>query len=257
MFKLGGVENFRDFGGYSVNDGRRVRGGILFRSGHLGKATAEDAETILGLGVEVILDLRRAEERRRHPTGGWAAGCRVITSDLGHDHDPWLAFIRGSDLSVASFQRYLFDFYRAAPFDQQHVDLFSRHFAALAAITGATLIHCAAGKDRTGLIVALTQALIAVHRDDIVSDYLLTNRHRPYETSAKLLNQIITEAAGGRRPSEEAVRISIEVEAAYLEAAFDAIEREYGSLDRYFERALGVTPAIRAAIRARLTEAPE
>jgi protein tyrosine/serine phosphatase len=65
---LAAVMNFRDFGGYPIGERRSVRTGILFRSGHLAGATEADIEKLTALGLSVIVDLRRAKERNRHPT---------------------------------------------------------------------------------------------------------------------------------------------------------------------------------------------
>ena len=98
-----------------------------------------------------------------------------IDEGEGADNDPWWTFIRGCDLSEAAFRGYLLDYYTAAPFAPRHLDLFSRYFRALAEAEGPVLIHCAAGKDRTGVLAALTHSLAGVHRDDMLADYLLTN----------------------------------------------------------------------------------
>jgi len=98
------------------------------------------------------VDLRRAEERQRSPNRlPGACAAVVITNNIEespNDPDPWLTFIKGSDLTVGSFRDYLLDYYRAAPFKRRHVDLFARYFRTLAAAEGPVLIHCAAGKDR-------------------------------------------------------------------------------------------------------------
>lgn len=253
MAKLAGVQNFRDFGGYATVSGRRLHQGRLFRSAHLADATTEDIATIAALGLAAIVDLRRAEERRRFPTGNWSAACQIITSDIGEADDPWHGFLRSSDLSAASFRRYLIDFYQAAPFEPRHIDLYTRYFAMLATGSGPVLVHCMAGKDRTGLIVALTHALTGVHRDYILAEFLRTNLHWPYEIHGAAITHGIA-AAAGRKPDEAAVRAAMELEAAYLDGAFDAIDAGSGSLDAYFDKVLGLTPEARTAITARLTE---
>jgi len=249
---LAGVTNFRDFGGYPVGGGREVRTGVLFRSGQLAGATQADIETLRALGLAVIVDLRRGPERERHPTGGWTDRCRTISSDLLGGDDPWWTFLRDSDLSAGSIRGHLLDFYRGLPFNSAYVDLFSRFFAALATTTRPLLVHCTGGKDRTGVVVALTHRLLGVHPDDIVADYLLTNRVWEFDRHGAAVASGIA-AVIGRIPAEAAVRAVMEVEAGYLAAGFDAIEAQRGSLDAYFETTLGVTRAAREAIAARLT----
>jgi protein-tyrosine phosphatase len=248
-----GVDNFRDYGDYATAAGRRIHPGRLYRSANHAMATDADLEAMAALDLAVIVDLRRAEERRRNPSRRHAAfAAQVIDNDIDdRPEDPWLTFLKDSDLSAASLRGYLMDYYRAAPFEARHVDLFSRYFRAVADAGGPVLIHCAAGKDRTGILAALTHHLVGVHRDDITEDYLLTNDEARFERRAPMIMQHLAEASG--RPADAAIaRVAMGVEAAYLAEAFRAIEAEYSSIDAYLATALGVDPALRARIEARL-----
>jgi protein-tyrosine phosphatase len=178
---LSGVANFRDFGGYAIAGGRSLRTGTLFRCGHLAGATQGDIEQLQALGLSVIVDLRRASERIRQPTGRWADRCRVIRSGHMGDDDYLWTFLRDSDLSAGSIRRHFIEFYGRLPFDPLYTDLFSRFFDALATTSGPLLVHCPGGKDRTGMIVALTHRLLDVHPDDVISDYLRSNQAWDFE----------------------------------------------------------------------------
>ncbi len=176
---LEAVENFRDYGDYptAAAGGGCCKGGSTRSASH-GRATDADLEAIAALEIAVIVDLRRPGERERDPARRPAAFTgRVIQNDEGEgaDDDPWWTFVRSCDLSEQAFRDYLSDYYRSAPFKPRHVDLFTRYFQALAAGEGPVLIHCAAGKDRTGVLAALTHHVAGVHPDDIRADYLLTN----------------------------------------------------------------------------------
>jgi protein tyrosine/serine phosphatase len=177
----------------------------------------------------------------------------VIENDEGEAHgdDPWWTFVRGCDLSEGAFRGYLLDYYRAAPFARRHIDLFSRYFRALAEAEGPVLIHCAAGKDRTGVLAALTHHLAGVHGDDILEDYLLTNDPERIAARAPMVAELIA-AETGRTPTDAAIRAAIGVEAEYLAEAFRAIEAEHGGVEAYLERALGVEPELRSKLEERL-----
>lgn len=252
---LDGVDNFRDFGGYAGADGRRLKLGRLFRSASHGRATDDDLEVIATLGIAAVIDLRRKTERlrdpsRRHPT---FAG-EVIENDLGdEEEDEWLAHLRTSDLTETSFRTYLLGYYDKAPRDPRHIDLFARFFHAVAATDGAVLIHCAAGKDRTGILTALTHHLAGVHRDDIIADYLLTNDEARFARRGPQVVELIHGAAG-RAPTLAAVQVAMGVEAAFLEQAFTAIDRDFGGLDAYIEVQLGVDQAMSQTLKERLLE---
>lgn len=249
-----GVENFRDFGGYDAQ-GRRLKRGRLYRSAHHGNATEADLAAMRDLGVSVIVDLRRPNERERDPCRRWEGfAATVIENDIGQVHDdPWHLFIAHSDLSVQAFRRYMEDYYLEAPFVERHVDLYSRYFQALANTDGAVLIHCAAGKDRTGILAALTHHMAGVSEGDIVADFLLTNDPGRFERRVPVMVQVMKDLTG-KTPTEDAVRTALGVEAHYLENAFAAIRQRHGSIDAYLEEALGVDEHMRQAIHDRILE---
>jgi protein-tyrosine phosphatase len=248
-----GIENFRDFGGYATTCGRGLKTGRLYRSGHHARASDRDLEKLAGLDISVIVDLRRPNERARDPSRRWTGfDGRVIDSDAEQEMTvEWLEFLGSSDLSLAAFRRYMLDYYRAAPTDPRYIDLYSRYFRALAETQGPVLVHCAAGKDRTGVVCALTHHMAGVHDDDIVHDYLLTNDPARIEARAAVVGELIREATG-RTPSDEAVRYAISVDAEFLTESFAAMRERFGSVDGYLETALGLKPAVREAIHNRL-----
>ena len=254
--RLEGVENFRDYGDYRTASGRRLRKGRLYRSASHGRATDADLEAIEALGLAVIVDLRRPGERERDPARRPPAFAgQVIVNDEGENdaEDPWWTFVKSSDLSPQAFHGYLINYYREAPHKPRHVDLFSRYFRAVAEADGPVLIHCAAGKDRTGVLAALTHHLAGVHQDDILEDYLLTNNPERIAARAPMVAQVIKETTG-RTATDAAIRAAIGVEAEYLAEAFAAIEAAHGSVEAYLRGPLGVDDALIEALEARLLE---
>lgn len=252
--RLEGVENFRDYGDYATAAGKRLKAGRLYRSASHGRATDADLVVIEALDLAVIVDLRRPGERERDPArrpAGFKG--KVIQNDHGEaaSDDPWWNFVRSCDLSEDAFRGYLMNYYREAPFVARHVDLFSRYFQALAEAEGPVLIHCAAGKDRTGVLAALTHHLAGVHRDDITQDYLLTNNPERIAARAPMVAELIA-AETGRTPTEAAIRAAIGVEAEYLDEAFRVIAAEHGAVEAYLERVLGVGPELRTRVEERL-----
>jgi protein tyrosine/serine phosphatase len=249
---LQGVENFRDFGDYAAGEGR-LKKGVLFRAAHQAQATDEDLAAMAGLGIVTIVDLRRPNERERDPSRRWEGfAAEVIDNDLGvTGEDPWHAFLRSSDLSVESVRGYLVEYYRRAPFKARHLDLFRRYFQAVGAAQGPVLIHCAAGKDRTGLLAALTHHVAGVNDDDLIADYLLTNNEERFALRGPRFADLL-EAELGRRPSDAAMRVAMGVEADYLATAIAEMKAQYGSIDGYLEQAVGLDAAGREAVRAHI-----
>lgn len=241
-----GVHNFRDFGGYRTPHGA-VKRGVLYRSAHFAEATEADHERLRDLGVATLVDLRRPTERMMQPTR--LHGVETISSDDGDAAlAPHLAFLREAEVTPASAMGFMADTYRRLPHEPQHVDLFTATFARLVADPRPMVVHCAAGKDRTGLLVALIHHALGVAHDDIVADYLLTNEASDFETRLPSVRARMREGLG-RDFDEETLLAFFRVRAEWLEAAFDVI----GDRDAYLAR-LGVTDATRATLREQLIE---
>lgn len=247
-----GIENFRDFGGYDTACGRGLKRRTLFRSAHHAQASDADLQRLADLGIAVVVDLRRPVERSRDPSrrhDGFNG--HVIENDLGVAHDPWVEAMKKGEVTSEWFRQDSLAFYRAAPLEARHVDLFSRYFHALADAEGAVLVHCAAGKDRTGMICALTHHIAGVHEDDLLADYLLTNDEARIARRIPAMAEFVREISG-RPLREDAARTALSVHPEYLQTAFATMRESYGSLDGYLEGALGVTPELRGRIEARI-----
>lgn len=253
LIAFDGIDNFRDFGDYGAG-ARRLKRGLLYRSAHQARATDEDLARLGDLGVAVIVDLRRANERERDPSRRWDGfAAAVIENDIAQENaDAWADFIAGEDLSADALRTFMIDYYRNAPYQARHIDLYRRYFRALAETTGPILVHCTAGKDRTGIICALTHHVTGVHDDDVIEDYLLTNNPQRLEARLPLMRQGVAEQTGGRVPPDDALIAAMSVEPVYLETAFQVMRERDGSLDGYLDRTLGLDPALRERIHDRL-----
>jgi protein-tyrosine phosphatase len=254
IHRFDALDNFRDYGDYDTAAGRRIATGRLFRSAHQARVSDADLERLGALGIGTIVDLRRPGERRDQPSKrppGWAG--QVLDSDLGPDGEaPHIRFLRTADLTVDAGRTFMTGIYRTLPFEPAHLDLFARYFRALGDGDGAVLIHCTAGKDRTGTLAALTHHLLGVHHDDLIADYLLTNTAVDLEGMApKVARQL--EKVTGRPAAHDAVVAFLGVEPVYLETAIAGIEARHGSIDAYLEQALGVDAALRDRIGERLS----
>lgn len=247
-----GIENFRDFGGYDTVHGRPVTRGLLYRSANHAYATDADLGRMADLGLAAIIDLRRTEERKREPSKRWPGfGAAVVENDILSDHGDWADVMKDAEVNAQWFFEDGMGYYRRAPFEPRHIDLFTRYFHTLAAADGAIVVHCAAGKDRTGLICALTHHVLGVSADDIMADYLLTNDEDRMARKMAFLGPWLRDTVG-KTVDDAALRVAVSVNPDYLETAFAVIREAHGSLDGYLAEALGVDDTLRERLQARL-----
>src|SRR5947209_11726844 len=210
---LEGASNFRDLGGYAARDGRKVRWRQIFRSNHLGHVTEADVAILRSLGVRSAFDFRGTEERVTAlcGIGGIAVHSLPIEPTV-------VASLRaraaaGTALSSVDAVDVMQDSYRN--YVLHNTPRFRNLFGHLLEDRAPLVIHCTAGKDRTGFASALILHALGVSDDVIAEDYLLTNHHyRRYVSSASDLPADVLEAIGS-------------VEASYLAAAFEAVDSEY------------------------------
>ena len=197
-------------------------------------------------------DRARPSERLAQPTRhSPRLSSQVIASDKGQPHaqSGWTPFVhRPGGFTAVGMREWMREWYRVAPFEEQHVELFGLYLASLAESRGPVLIHCAAGKDRTGLLAALTHHVLGVASEHIEHDYLLTNNEAILSRFLPILRESITRASG-RVPDPEALRASVWIEAEYLRASFAVMAERFGSLDGYLQEGLGIDAARQAAIR--------
>ncbi len=170
---LEGVHNFRDLGGYEMGDGRRIGWGRLFRADGLYRLTERDLELLDAIGIRTVLDLRSAGEVEQHGTFPFERH-PVAFHALPIIDTTW------RDRDIPTFdetEQGEVDFLTWAYLDMLAVggDRFAEAIHRLSVPEAMPAVfHCAAGKDRTGLLAALVLGGLGVDRDVIVADYALT-----------------------------------------------------------------------------------
>ena len=251
IYRTDGIFNLRDYGGYWVAGVGRVRTGMLFRSGELSRVSDADLALLEGLGLKTVIDLRSAGERAAAPSRRAAdfAGKIVFSEDYVHARPPHALAAHGAVDAEAVRGRFLRAF-AAMPFQSKMIDVFRLYLEALAAEQGATLVHCSAGKDRSGIAVALLHACLGVHADDIRADFLLTNEAGAMSNRYADLAASIRASLGEGAP-EEAVLAGLRVEPEFLDVMFAAIE-DAGGLTAYLHNTLMLTSDVRDRLRANL-----
>jgi len=237
---LAGASNFRDLGGYPVRDGRAVRWRQIFRSNHLGHLTEADIEVLRPLGLKSAFDFRGTEERAAAMCGIEEIAVHSLPIEPTVVASLRARLADGVPLSSADALEVMRDSYRN--YVRYNTPSFRALFAHLLEDRAPLVIHCTAGKDRTGFACALILHSLGVPDEVISEDYLLTNRfYRRDPTASSDL-------------PEEVRQVLASVEASFLAAGFDAITAEYGGLDNYLSDALGLGGRERATLQARYLE---
>ncbi|KPM57135.1 protein tyrosine phosphatase [Frankia sp. CcI49] len=247
-FDLAGADNTRDLGGMPTSSGRLTRHGVLLRSDTLQELTPADVVRLRQtFGLRTVLDLR-AEEEVAHEGRGPLEFESVAYHHLSFLPGQWVmpgdprhaAIVVDLD-SAARVERYL-GYLRLAG------DAAARAVRLLAQpTTGPALFHCAAGKDRTGVLAALVLDIVGVDRESIISDYTLTNER------IALVDARLARRPSYRRPDNAITADSLSCRPEVMRGFLDAVDRIWGGPTAWALHA-GVTEADLHSLRTRLVE---
>jgi protein-tyrosine phosphatase len=243
---------FRDLGGTRTSDGRVLASGRLFRADALSRLDDHDRDVIDGMGLRLICDLRSREERERTRCLPWLQPRpRVLQLELSTGLAAAVApsigrLLRGPDPeAAATMMRTTY-----AELPRSASGLLGELFNALASGDTPLLVHCTAGKDRTGFTIAMILSALGVAQEVIYEDYLKGSCRDPLVTdqpSSHLLESIL----GRQLQPEEAVLVH-GVHREYLDASFASIARHWGNTLSYLEQTAGVDPPRRLALQRSL-----
>jgi protein tyrosine/serine phosphatase len=228
--------NFRDVGGYAGLDGRTTRWRRLFRADSLHRLKGEDWEAFAALGVKSVIDLRRTFEVEEHGRVPEAEGLAYLNVVL--EHVDWKDVPYPADVVHA---RWLADRYLNFTEDGR-----AGLAAALAVIAdpaaAPVVVHCMAGKDRTGVVCALALSLVGVDDEDIAADYALT------EVSMASLTAYLREHNPAAIEGNEHM---FDAPAAAMQLFLTDLRERYGSIEK-FVREIGLTADQIATMRESL-----
>lgn len=243
---LSAAANLRDLGGYRTSDGRTVKHGLVYRSDVFNPMSVDDQAKLARLGLERDYDLRTSAEIEQQPDQipegvGYihldvlADATEAAPAQLGDLlKDPKRA---SAELGGGKLEALFADAYRQFVSLPSAQKSYRELFTSLADQSALPAVfHCTTGKDRTGWASAALLSLLGVPKETVMEDYLRTNDYLlPYYS--KTIDDFA--AGGGDRAIPAAI---FGVKPAYLEAAFDEMEKRYGSIENYFTDGLGIGP---------------
>lgn len=244
QFELTGTRNFRSLKGLPTLDGRYIADHTILRSDQLDLLVAPDWALLQRLGVKTVCDLRSASERTRHPSNLPIQGLRQLAMEMISDvrADPTLTISLKRNRNAQGANDLMLEVYRRLPGAlAPHLPML---FALFETAEVPVLIHCAAGKDRTGFAVAVLLYALGVKLENIFSDYLLSARAECVTNSerrkmiAELVLQLVDQA-----DSEAMIDTIMDARPVYLQTAFDSVVAQYGSMDAYLKICAGLDTA--------------
>jgi protein-tyrosine phosphatase len=236
------VKNFRDLGGIPTVDGKSVCYGKLYRSGHLGKIKPEVAEKLRDKkGLRTVIDLRAPAELSHKRD--------IVPEGVDYLHIPPLtdeqnpAVTRQTGPSIlkkimkvdGGARTYLADTYRTMISSESALEALREFFDVLLEDDGAVLWHCTQGKDRTGVAAAAILLALGVDRDEIMRDYMRTNRTCFFKNFWIFIGVVLVTFSVRKAHN---LNLLLSSRRSFLDAAFDEIDRVWNGTEGFLHNAL-------------------
>ena len=266
---VNGIINARDLGGYIIQDGRRLRDGMLIRSAHLADATDEDLQYLLSIPISKVIDFRKDIELKGK-TDRMVPGAEYIRLEIDASgkivsqatEDEKRLFTGHKQFDVKKFmvmaafnsmaQRIAQEMYPNLFFDPECQEQFREFFRLiLETEKGAILYHCTQGKDRTGAASALILAALGADRETIIADFDATNR--VYEADVRRCCHNVR-LMGGKETELATVKSFLGANTENFIKVLDRIDREFGTMEAYLKGPIGLTDQDILTLRERYLE---
>lgn len=235
------VYNFRTIGNIKNTEGRTLKKGKLYRSGHLYRLKSRYFETLENLGIKDVIDLRNSKEIAQKPDhipDGMAYKNESAFEDEGDQLGQARKLVLKGKINSSDAEKKMLDFYRN--YVTEHPEVIRKIIIGILESDTPVLYHCTAGKDRTGIITALILTILKFDKQTIYNDYLLSNNYRE-----KLVNKRLNLARNLHFIYPKLDIGVLEklswVETAYLDAAFNEVDKKYGSINRYIQEVLKIS----------------
>jgi protein-tyrosine phosphatase len=240
--RLEGTPNFRDLGGLPTVDGRVTRHGVLFRSSALEELTSRDVRHLIDdIGIRTVIDLRSADDRETaQPLLDTSVRHLNLPISRG---GPTTSLERPMDADGRADMALIYGMYI-----ETSAASISEIIAELTSGATPAVFHCAAGKDRTGVLAAILLSAVGVTRDAVIADFMETEPNLP-EIMAYLQ----------RRPAYADIVLrfppgTMDVDMNFMIGFLDGVERTYGGMVAWLTEHAGVSAESVARLEQLLVE---
>jgi protein-tyrosine phosphatase len=236
--------NFRDIGGIAAEGGRLIRKGLVYRSEGPASFDELHGEELRALNIHTVCDLRSEVERNKDPHAWLTGDCSVLELDMNTDlragqNDGWALLAKDPKRETA-LQTMRMTYSEMPGALVSHLGAF---FDTLIEEETPMLIHCTAGKDRTGVLVAILLRVLGVKHVDIMQDYLRSNVFAHNRPMGESLAHTFQEYFGFIPPAE-VIETMMAVHPEFIESAFEVIDTKWDGLDGYLATAGVDSPAV-------------
>ncbi|MFT4205423.1 MAG: tyrosine-protein phosphatase [Chitinophagaceae bacterium] len=244
---LQGTYNFRDIGGYPTKGGKKIKWEKLYRSAFLTGLTAEDLDILQSRKVARVIDFRGPKEIAFAPDKLPQGTQHIVLSagSVNDGPDDWEDMANEMKTKTEDeSEQGAYNYYRnVSSFADRYRPMFEQMLKLPQ--DSALVFHCVGGKDRTGIAAALIQYVLGVDYKDIMSDFELTNQYRARYN--KEISELLVRKYG---VSPDRAKLYGLAKAKFLQASFDALAKQYGSLDLFVKNGLGLDDSKIAKLKA-------
>lgn len=245
------LPNFRDIGGVLTREGHALASGRVFRSERPHRISSDDRARLEALGVGLVIDLRTANDRAKNPAESIGhASVRSIplhedpSFDIGLGH---LARFLASAEGEARFRAFVARYYRHLAHERG--PQIGVAITAIARASEPVWIHCTAGRDRTGMLVAIVQSALGVPEDVVLAGFRETDLR--YSVRLERLRRVLRAITLLRVPDAR-IRAVLRCQSETLAEVLTELSSRHGSIEGYVREACGVDDTTFAALRSSL-----